>query len=335
MPNGVRGSRQSLFRWNLRCIFYRKQNANQTLIPRAVEFFVPRPSSTEGCCAVQRFCQTKSGKLKISGTPETRVDGIRYEKAIYNPDFTEVLVERRTIKNCTSSPYQSNFKIRISATESTSASTTKRILNSKTQDVSVSAKFDFKVFGGGGSFKHSVKQEVSLSEGSSNSYSRTVERTTDERFTVAPQKVVTAYFQVFSMQGSMKFKLDATADGNVITNLENIALASNVLSEDMRKFDIDGKIEAVATSNMYVNLTERECTEADGNELRITSKGSVYQSLDIETLKLSGNNGILSSCSATNDQGTDRCSIDCPEGESAQCEDASGYGTPSCQCQSD
>lgn len=38
-----------------------------------------------------------------------------------------------------------------------------------------------------------------------------------------------------------------------------------------------------------------------------------------------------SSCSATNEVG-DRCSITCPPGQAASCANASGAGTPSCEC---
>lgn len=39
-----------------------------------------------------------------------------------------------------------------------------------------------------------------------------------------------------------------------------------------------------------------------------------------------------SSCSATNDNGDQRCSISCQAGQSASCSDASGSGVPSCTC---
>jgi hypothetical protein len=39
-----------------------------------------------------------------------------------------------------------------------------------------------------------------------------------------------------------------------------------------------------------------------------------------------------SSCSATNDNNDQTCSITCATGQSALCSNATGGGTPSCQC---
>ena len=39
-----------------------------------------------------------------------------------------------------------------------------------------------------------------------------------------------------------------------------------------------------------------------------------------------------SSCSATNDNGDAQCSITCSEGQAAQCSNATGSGTPTCEC---
>jgi hypothetical protein len=52
----------------------------------------------------------------------------------------------------------------------------------------------------------------------------------------------------------------------------------------------------------------------------------------IALVALSLSTAAQSSCSATNENNDQRCSVDCSAGQSASCSDASGSNTPSCSC---
>ena len=72
------------------------------------------------------------------------------------------------------------------------------------------------------------------------------------------------------------------------------------------------------------------CTAADGAAMAQGDDGTGFLPGAQFQRKLPGSPGYV--CTATNALKDQQCSASCPSRETADCEDAEGSGTPTCQC---
>lgn len=318
--------------------------------------------SSACCAAIETTCDVEMGKLTVSDNLSFLTTGIEFGKPYYSDSPSRMYIKTVTYENCTSLTQHASTPITFNITESDSVSFDRRVTDGQSTTVKVDFKFGTPIANAGVGASHTTSRQVSLSSGTRNGSSYSDTRVTNLNYSIAAGTFFRAQAIIYDIPASVEFSFEGEVDSSLSNNSEGISSASQVLDRELRTSEFNGLLESVLVSDVHVRAfeTEPDCSnrgdflesfqsyEIKGDifsdELRDFSNAKVGSAAqDINNLE----NGTQQTppddvdeepiesggfCSATNDNGDASCSISCPPGESADCADATGSGTPTCEC---
>jgi len=85
---------------------------------------------------------------------------------------------------------------------------------------------------------------------------RTVTRTTTQTFNIDPAASVSIEAFVYESPARIPFTMKVILDGDLEQNVSGVSVASDLLSEDERMFVIEGYVDLVAASNLFIRIKD-------------------------------------------------------------------------------
>ena len=316
-----------------------------------VAFFLSSNAQPMKCCGdVIEYCDVGMQKLTVTDNFRFTVENMTFGEPQYAAVPTQADFRKFTWDNCL---YPAEHSISETVTFSKDVSDTVAFdrtiseSSSTTFNVSVEFKVPFAESATVGA-SHTISRDVGLTESRSTAITKSVSRSTTLNVNIPPNFAASAEAVLYQVPARVSFAFDAVVDGDVVSNLEGIAAASDVLTLEQRSIRINGSVESAVLSEVFIKTfpstkiscegrdellaTDEEFTVAQANEVdifaapKVLSTNSISEQIDILGAR---------SCSATNTNKDSRCSITCPIGKKADCNDATGSGKPTCKCTED